>query len=433
MLRRFRHPGLLALTALLALGARTSAQDAPAPDPAPPGAQDPLAPGEPVEAAPPEPVPTAPPPSDTDAFGLPRTLLGGTPVGRAYDDLVAWKDEHIPLQLGGWHWTHIRQAGPLRSDYGIPGLRGTYYYFLRFYPELETESPTFDKVGLYIDFRLRDDSDQLRTFYEANYWLWEAYAWVDTPAGRLKGGKVWKRFGLDWDGTWWGNAPYYDGHKLDPDYGVSLESAWDVTSSVKVNTFAQYFFHDDRVNGSLAGADAEGVKRSGERDTFVGRVVPTWTSGDLSIAAGLSGTVGRLLNRRQPGAPVGAEDEVIGAVAVDLTVAYGPLKVFGEVQQGWGVITPNHYASAGPSNKRATALLGASCAIGPLTLRAVQSIGWNDNPHGRHALTVVGGTLAVTNNIDIYVEYVHWEAFGLGQDSYALFENGYQLILNWRF
>jgi hypothetical protein len=27
---------------------------------------------------------------------------------------------------------------------------------------------------------------------------------TDTPVGRFKGGQVWKRFGLDCDGTWWG-------------------------------------------------------------------------------------------------------------------------------------------------------------------------------------------------------------------------------------
>jgi hypothetical protein len=151
------------------------------------------------------------------------------------------------------------------------------------------------------------------------------------------------------------------------------------------------------------------------------------------VALGLSATAGRLLNTRVPGSVTGGEDEVISAVAVDLTVIYGPAKIFGEVSQGWGVITPAHYVSGGPSNKRATALVGAHYRIGPVTLRTTYSAGWDDNPSGWQGLTVAGATLAVTKNFDIYAEYVHWEVHGAAGDRYQLFENGYQLILNWRF
>jgi hypothetical protein len=384
------------------------------------------------EAPAPE-APASEPAPEVDDEALPSTLLGGTSVGKRYDAWVAWKDERIPLQISGWHWAHVRQSGPLASDYGVPGTRGTYYYSLRFYPELETTNEDFTRVGVTVDVRFRDDEDLFRPFYESTIWLWEAYGWVDTVAGRLKAGKVWRRFGLDWDGSFWGSVPYFDGHELDPDWGVSLEGTVELSGSVTMESFAQFFFRDDRVNGSLVGADPESVRRSGERDTVVLRWAPTWRGTSVSVTGGLSATVGRVLNRRAPGAQVGVDDELVGAVALDATVALGDVKLFGEVTQAWGTLTPAHYVSGGPSNKRATGLIGAQVGVGPATARLTYSVGWYDNPAAWQDIIVGGVTLAVTKNIDLYVEYVLWGAHGAPGDSYATFEDGYQLVLNWRF
>jgi hypothetical protein len=424
----------LTVLALLALPVSVaSAQD----DDGPPVVEDPLAPPAPTEDRRPVPPPAdddgAPPRSREPEGLLPPTLLGWTPVAELYDEAVAWKDQYIPLTIGAWHWYHVRQSGPLASDYGIPGLRGTYYYYAVFSPELATTNKNFDKVGAHVDFRWRDDEDQFRSFFESNYWLWEAYGWVDTPVGRLKGGKIWKRFGLDWDGSWWGNAAYFDGQKLDPDIGVSLEETWTISNTFTVDTFAQYFFREDRVNGSLAGADPESNRHANERDTGVVRVVPTIVFGGLKLALGLSGMAGRVVNRRTNGATTGVDDEIIGAAAADLTASYGPFKVFGEISHSWGVITPVHYVSGGPSNQRATALLGAHYTIGFATLRATYSMGWDDNPDGRQGLAVVGTTLAVTKHVDIMLEYVRWDVHNAEGDDYALLEDGYQVLLNWRF
>jgi hypothetical protein len=441
---------LLSVLALGLIGPASAQSDTPSGE-APahaPDAVDPLAPapgaekgGGGIEAAPKPPAPIEtpkeqppPPETDDDDFGLPRTLLGWTPPGKLYDEAADWKTERIPLVFGAWHWLHINNQGPIGTEYGIPGQRGTFFYYLRFDPELTTTSEDFPKVGAHIDFRFRDDTDRFRRFFESNYWLWEAYAWVDTPAGRLKGGKVWRRFGLDWDGCWWGNVPYFDGLKLDPDLGLSLESTFAPGGGVKLDTFAQFFFRDDRVNGSLVGADPESVRRSSERDTTVVRVVPSFGDEELNLAIGLSGQVGRVLNRRRPGATRGVDDELVGAVALDVTVGIGPFKAFVEATQEWGVKSPAHYVTGGPSNKRATGLAGASFQIGPVTLRAIETFGWYDNPAGWQASTVVGGTLAITKNVDIYAEYVHWETHGGGgTDSFATFENGFQLIFHWQF
>ncbi|MCO5168748.1 MAG: hypothetical protein M9894_20605 [Planctomycetes bacterium] len=412
-----------------ASGASGASSASSAVDPLAPPAGDPGAP-----SASPPPEEPAPPPPDVDAYGLPRTVLGGTGVGQAYDDLVALKDAHLPIQLSAWHWVHLNNRGPLASDYGIPGLRGTYFYQVLVYPELETTSALFPRVGAHVNFRFRDDKDQFRAFFESNYWLWEAYGWMETPVGRFKAGKVWKRFGIDWDGTFWGNVQYLDGDKLDPDWGVSLESHWQLTSSVSLDTFAQYFFREDRVNGSLVGGDAESARRSRERDTGVGRAVVTWTTAaDLQLALGLSGVLGRVENRRTPGAGAGAEDWLPGAFAVDLTVRWGQTELYLEFLHGWGRTTPIRYLSGGASNRRASALATLAHRLGPVRLHVSFSAGWDDNPSARQTLAVAGGIISLTRNIDVYAEYVHWEVHGAEGDSFATFENGFQLALHWRF
>jgi len=427
MLRRFAPSFAL----LVLLGAPpASAQD-----------EDPLAPrGDAAPAARPEPdpepppPPPPPPPAEDDDGLLPDTLLGAVPGFSHYDDLVAKKDELLPLRIQGWHWFHVRQGGPLASDYGIPGLRGTYFYQLTAYPELETTSEHFPKVGAHVDFRFRDDNDRFRAFFHSNYWLWEGYAWVQTPIGKLKAGKTWKRFGLDWDGVWWGNVPYFDGYKLDPDWGASLESSFELSEGLTLDTYVQYFFRNDQISGALVGGDAESVRRSEERDTVVLRAVPTLTLGDgITLAVGVSAMLGRLENRRAPGAPVGVDDELPGAVAVDATLTIDDLTVYAELIQGWGVVHPTRYLSGGPSNVRSTAMAGIRYRLGLVTFRFHYSGGWDDNPSAWQSHLVGGVTLAITKNIDLYLEYVHWEAHGAEGDSFATFENGYQLVLNWRF
>jgi len=382
-----------------------------------------------------EPPPTPPPEPDqgrgrSEEEPIPppsHTLLGDTEIGRFYDDLAAEKSEIVPLTIGAWHWFNWDLTGADDGGYGIDALPGTYFYYAQFSPEMELENETFEAVGAHVEFRIRDAS-KFRAFFRNQWWFYEAYGWVDTPAGRFKAGKLLNQFGLPWDNTFWGNTPYFDGFKLDPDWGVSWErSATDEPFSV--GSAVQFFLRDDGVNGSITGGDLESAPLAHERDTGIVRVVPTWRFDDSStLAVGWSGLVGRADYAIQDP----QSDDTIVATAVDVKYSKGPYNVFGEAVYTHGVRNPARFVSGGPSKNIWAFLAGGDYTIDFCTLRAVYSVGFDDDPGGWEQLFVPGATLAVTENIDLYLEYVLWEVQAYGS-SKSTFQNGFQFIINWRF
>lgn len=371
-------------------------------------------------------APAAPAPTPATARS---TVFGDT----LFDDLKAKKDAAgFPISFGAWHWFRFGDDGPGSNGYGIPGLRGTYYWTIDFDPKAKLDGPFFQEIGLHSQIRLREQGT-FRTFSENEIWPWEAYAYAKTSAGTFKAGQIWKRFGLDWDGVFYGNVAYFDGFKLDPDIGLSWEHTFKQSDHFKVDTIAQFFFQEDgingTINGTINGADAESSRFIREENTAVLRVVPTWTFKDGSILAlGLSGSVGHLKS------PVAAWDDTYTAWAADLTYKNGNFSVFGEVAQSHGVINPTRYVSGGPSDRITDCLVGASYKTGPVTWRANYSVGRDDNPGGKQEFFLPGVTIALTRNVDLYLEYVKWTVDSFNNNKpKAVYEDGYQLILNWRF
>ncbi len=364
----------------------------------------------------------APAPAPTPAAETP-SVFGTT----WFDELKAQKDAAaIPITLGAWHWFRFGGDGPGTDGYGIPGLRGTYYWTIDLDPKFKVDGAFVQEVGLHAQLRLREQGT-FRPFIEDEIWPWETYAYAKTTAGTFKAGQIWKRFGLDWDGVFYGNVAYFDGFKLDPDLGVSWEHSFKQSDSFKVDTIAQFFIHEDGINGSLVGSDAESSSILREENTAVVRVVPTWKlSDDSTIALGLSGSIGQI------DSTIAAFDDTYTAWAADLTYTKGNFKIFGEVAQSNGTINPMRYVSGGPSDRITDYLVGASYKTGPVTWRANYSVGYDDNPDGKQELFLPGVTIALTPNVDLYAEYVKWTvdpANGPKVD----YEDGYQLILNWRF
>src|SRR5262249_32497121 len=126
------------------------------------------------------------------------------------------------------------------------------YYYVHADPQFGDDGT---KWGAHVDARFRDGDERFRPFFESRAWLWEAYGWAQVDDTKVEAGKIWRRFGLDWDGSWYGNVPYFDGYKLDPDWGASLERTFDFGHGVKAPSFLQAYVAEDRVNGSEPGAD----------------------------------------------------------------------------------------------------------------------------------------------------------------------------------
>ncbi len=145
--------------------------------------------------------PVAPAPAPPPA-AEPSTVFGTT----WFDELKAKKDATgLPVTLGAWHWFRFGSDGPGSDGYGIPGLRGTYYWSVDIDPKLKLDGPFFQEIGLHAQVRLRKEGT-FRPFIGDQVWPWETYAYAKTTAGTFKAGQIWKRFGLDWDGVFYGNV-----------------------------------------------------------------------------------------------------------------------------------------------------------------------------------------------------------------------------------
>lgn len=159
----------------------------------------------------------------------------------------------------------------------------------------------------HAEARWRDT--KLREFYPSTIWIQEGWAAYRTPLESsadlsVRAGKLYTRLGRFWDGSFFGNLHYFDGLKLDPDFGV--ETVLDVPAgAARVEARAQYLLNDDRINGALEGRDLEGVSSGDESGSPVGSIhvavpilgAPDGASGEaahrLTVRAGLSGMVER--------------------------------------------------------------------------------------------------------------------------------------------
>jgi hypothetical protein len=334
--------------------------------------------------------------------------------------------DSLSIAAGAYHWFNLpRHDGDL--TYGTDGLPDTYRWELFLDGEHHTSSG--DTFGFHSDVRFREHG-KLRPFISSKIWTWESYGLAKTSAGTFKAGKVWSRFGLDWDGSFYGNVQYFDGLKLDPDWGVTWEKTWALANNLSVDTNTQFFVAEDQVNGSLVGGDAESADGYRERNTAIVRVVPRWTlDANSNVAVGLSGRAGSVeVNGR-------GSHHVTGAAA-DLTYANRGFKVYAEADAINGRTNPVHYVSGGASDSYKDYLAGAEYTfkpehfVGPTTLRYTFSRGEYDNPGGKQDLRLVGVTSQLAKWLTLYVEYVNWDVKATGMPS-VKYEDGFQFILYW--
>ena len=353
-----------------------------------------------------------------------------------------------PLPCSAWNWWHVDTGGPLASGYGIPStsnsaypaLPGTFYYSLETSPEMDCRVGPVSKVGAYSDVRFRDSGVPMRPFYPNDTcWLQQGYLWALSDYGLFKAGAVTRRFGLDWDGSWWGNTAYFDGFMMAQESGASWEVTPEMSKGFKIDRFLQFFVHN-YLDGSLVGADADSVIGSSERYMLVARAVPTLQlSQNETLAVGISGLIGRIENQNQlglAGLPLSFAspgNQTHSAWAADATYTKGNLKLFAEGLQSYGVLSPSSYISYGPSNRITDALVGVNWTEGAVTYRFCYSLGLDSNPSGTEHLFVPGITVAMTRNTEFYVEYARQEVRHSGTESFTTLENGVQLLLHWHF
>jgi hypothetical protein len=248
---------------------------------------------------------------------------GSTPLTAAdpddYDqEKTPPADDDFELTVGGGLVLYYYQ--PLKGDKDN--------FFEIFEAKLNLDA-TFDIFGLHVAPRFRDTPE--RGFFPGTTWVEEAYASARLGPTTLKVGKVYRQFGRFWDNSFYGNAQEYDGLKLDPNHGISLEGVLAPEEPLGMTFFAQYFVIDGTTNYALPTRDTHTIPGAHRRNQLVGRVEPFLELSDLTtLKLGLSA---EYFEADLP-APVGEQD--VGRLAVDATVIVGGLTVWGEFTRQFG-------------------------------------------------------------------------------------------------
>ncbi len=170
----------------------------------------------------------------------------------------------------------------------------------------------FGRFGLHLMPVIRDTKE--RAFFPSTAWVQEAYGFGKVGPVTVKAGKVWAQFGRFWDNSFYGNAQEFDGFKLDPNHGISIEGDIRPQERSGLVFFAQYFIIDGTTNYSLPGRDTLSIAGARRRNYVVGRVEPFLKVGRLTtLKLGLSG------GYFQADLPMQGKQDV-ARVAVDATV-----------------------------------------------------------------------------------------------------------------
>lgn len=356
-------------------------------------AQDPTT----TETSPSAPVP--PPPS-------PAATLASTPAGQP---LPAWLKA---LNIGGgallWYYQPVR----------VPGGQNNVDLF---FANLLLDGK-FGIFGLHIEPRFRDS--RLRAFYPGPVWAQEVYASFDLPAHTLiKTGKLYSHFGLFWDNSFYGNVQVYDGLKLDPDYGISVEGAVRPQARTGLRYWAQYFVVDGHTNVSLDGRDTISLPNGHRRNQTILRVEPFYRPSDrFALTGGLSASYLQ--------ADLGAAGtRNVYRAAADLAVVVTRWSAWVEYtrQNGQTVTdfplaaqaaTPTSAAVPGQASAHNNYVLaGAQVALGPVTVRYNASTGRYEDLDISEWMHVPGVAYAFNENFVVLGEYVDWHRYAPGGSS----------------
>jgi len=256
-------------------------------------------------------------------------------------------------------------------------------------------------------FEPRFRNTKLRPFFESNVWVQEVYLeWkpsgADGPA--LKAGKLYSRFGRFWDGSFFGNVPYLDGLKLDPDYGVSLEGTQPLAGDVSHEYALQYFTVDGSTNGSLQDRDTLSIDGARQRRSTVARWAPRLALGEASsVAAGASGQV------FQADFPSGAEDDTVTRWGGDVELVHRDWTAFGELARQRGRSVLDFPLPGQSSDDVEYAWAGIEKRCGPLSVRYNFSSGKYRDQDVRETIHQPGLVYDLDEHVRLYLEFDYWD------------------------
>jgi len=296
--------------------------------------------------------------------------------------------------------------------------------------------------GLFFSANVRDT--KMREFYDGPAWIEEGYFYYKNPNVIVKLGKTYSRFGLLWENSFYGNVHFYDGIKLDPNYGLSAEGSVGAETGFRLGYYGQFFLVDGRTNGSFVGRDTISVPDartnfSRRRNMFVARAEPSYVwNKDTSLTFGLSG---QYFQADLP-EPYGKKDVV--RFAIDATLNAGPISAWVDLsrQNGQHVVAypiePLAATATSPAVPgRASAqndylLVGGETRIWKLSFRYNVSAAFYKQVGLTEWLHVPGVQYNVNDNLQVFAEYAYWHQHKQGGGG-KLFDNTLAVTLHGYF
>jgi len=271
-----------------------------------------------------------------------------------------------------------------------------------------------DNFAFHVEPRFRDT--KLRSFFGGTAWLQEGYASYTQGLHTFKLGKVYSQLGLFWDNSFWGNVQVYDGLKLAPDYGGSLEGKFELTPQLGLGYAAQFFLVDGTTNVSLPGRDTLSIPSSRRRNEVVLRVDPYAKLGkDGMVRLGLSG---QRLEADAPGIP--ENDRDVLRYAADFKLTWAGLGVWAEALHQKGQTVTDYPIAGTPATDTDPAVpgrashsinyyeVGAEYTYGRVTARYNFSAARYGGVGVKEWMHVPALGLKLNDHLSLGGEYVYW-------------------------
>ncbi len=245
-------------------------------------------------------------------------------------------------------------------------------------------------------------------------WVEEAYAWADVGPVTIKAGKIYSRLGLFWDDSFYGNVQLFDGLKLDPDNGLSVEGAFGEDRGISF--VAQYFLVDGRTNLSFDGRDTISIIGARRRNMLLARVDPFFNIGSFG-----RGRVGLSAEHLTADLPDG--EHPVTRVAVDVGIdAHGATAWAEWLHQSGETVTDFPYAGV-PATATTLAipgrfstsntywLVGAEYTFKRLTVRYNYSRGHYETVAVTESTHIPGVGVSLHSNLILLAELVIWNRY----------------------
>jgi hypothetical protein len=363
------------------------------------------------------PAPAAPVSTETKAE---MAIRKADEAVKKFDELV----DSLPFKLHGGAYLYYYQP------FAQKGARNKFELYAAYF----TLDYCFDDtVGFHFEPRFRDT--KLRPYFNSNIWVQEVYAYANTPVGVIKGGKEYEHLGIFWDDSFYGNMQYFDGFKLNPNYGFSFEGStadWKFAPGLKDSPFAldysaQFFVNDGSTEGALDQHDVLSYNAR-KRDIVAVRIAPSFKpTDDVKITIGGFGEDFR--------ADFGNPDQSnnVDTFGGDVRVDIGPWSGYGEYTKRNGMTAPDYPIKGADDHHKTYVLAGTKIEIWKFVFRLNVSHVRYEDVKIEETLFVPQVIVNLHKHVSLLVEYAYWWRHVPGNDAHLLQDSSLNCVLTVSF